>query len=286
MKAGPGTPEPCLPPLKSPAREGPHSWEWLQEGKSVSPEGPGLVSAVTKQPGKRDEDARRGDGRPSKFRVCYTVAPGRSMKRRFESTGVRRSQRRWLASACLAALAVAVPLACQTQTSVPVAPSAPAAGGEIIPSIFDPQARQIAAIPGAQVQRESDRLLVFFSGDELFESGTATLAPAGTSRLHDFAEAVRSLPDVRLAIRGYTDAQGSESFNLTLSEDRADSVRRYLVGEGIEPGHISAAGFGPQFPVASNDTPEGRRMNRRIEIELRPTTAANARLQSGAPEPR
>jgi outer membrane protein OmpA-like peptidoglycan-associated protein len=137
-----------------------------------------------------------------------------------------------------------------------------------------------------RVQRESDRLVVFFPGDTLFESGTARLALVAVPRLSDFAQVVRSAPEIRLSVRGYTDAQGSESFNLTLSEDRADAVRRYLVSQGIEPGHISAAGFGPQFPVASNDTPEGRGMNRRIEIELRLTPAASAGLQNGVPEPR
>jgi outer membrane protein OmpA-like peptidoglycan-associated protein len=181
-------------------------------------------------------------------------------------------------------LALATLLSCQTQTAPPAAPSTPPAQSEVSsPSVFETQANQIAAIPGTQVQRESDHVVVFFSGDELFESGTATLSPAGGPRLHDFAQVVRSAPEARLAVRGYTDAQGSESFNLTLSEDRADAVRRFLMGEGIEPGHISAAGFGPQFPIASNDTPEGRRTNRRIEIELRP--AASAGLQGGAPEP-
>jgi outer membrane protein OmpA-like peptidoglycan-associated protein len=202
----------------------------------------------------------------------------RRLQRRRRAQGGRR------AGAFALGLALAAPLACQTQTTVSVAPSTPAATTETSPSVFEPQANQIAAIPGTQVQRESDRLVIFLSGDELFESGTATLAPAAPPRLHDFAQAVRSAPDARVAVRGYTDAQGSESFNLTLSEDRADMVRKFLVGEGIEPGHISAAGFGPQFPVAPNDTPEGRRMNRRIEIELRP--AASAGLQGGAPEPR
>ena len=181
-------------------------------------------------------------------------------------------------------IALALPLGCQTQTTVQVEPSASAGSIETSPSVFGPQATQIAAIPGTQVQRESDRLLIFLSGDELFESGTATLAPAARPRLHDLAQSVRSAPEARVAVRGYTDAQGSESFNLTLSEDRADTVRKYLLSEGIEPGHISAAGFGPQFPVASNDTLEGRRMNRRIEIELRPAPGASAGLQSGAPE--
>ena len=203
---------------------------------------------------------------------------GRRSQRRSKGIGCHRI--------CVVALALAVALSCQTQSSAPVAPTAPAAAAESEPSVLEPQATQIAAIPGVQVQRESDRLVVFFSGDELFESGTATLAPAATPRLRDFAQAARSAPDVRLAVRGYTDAQGSESFNLTLSEDRADAVRKYLVGEGIEPGHISAAGFGPQFPVASNDTPEGRGLNRRIEIELRLAAAASAGLQTGVPEPR
>ncbi|HTF34608.1 MAG TPA: OmpA family protein [Myxococcota bacterium] len=200
--------------------------------------------------------------------------------RRSQGVGCRRLR------AVALGLAFAVPLACQTQTAAPVPPTAPAASAETSPSVLEPQATQIAAIPGAQVQRESDRVVVFFAGDELFESGTATVTSAASPRLRDFAQVIRSTPDVRLAVRGYTDAQGSESFNLTLSEDRADAVRKYLVGEGIEPGHISAAGFGPQFPVASNDTPEGRRMNRRIEIELRPVPAASAGLQSGAPESR
>ena len=251
------------------------------------------MSGVTKEPGDCDEDARRRDGRTDRNSVCYTIAREAALGPRLGFIEVRRSRRgrRWLGIGCrrigVAALwlAFAVPLGCQTQTAVQVEPSAPAASTETSPSVFEPQAKQIAAIPGTQVQRESDRLVIFFSGDELFESGTATLAPAATPRLHDFAQAVRSAPDVRLAVRGYTDAQGSESFNLTLSEDRADTVRKYLLSEGIEPGHISAAGFGPQFPVASNDTPEGRGMNRRIEIELRPAPGASAGLQSGAPEP-
>lgn len=231
-------------------------------------------------------DARRPDGGTDRNSVCYTIVARQTLGQRLGFKKIRRSRNRRgrLTGAFALGLAVAVPLACQTQTTASVAPSTPAATTETSPSVFEPQASQIAAIPGAQVQRESDRLVIFFSGDELFESGTATLAAAAPPRLHDFAQAVRSAPDARLAVRGYTDAQGSESFNLTLSEDRADTVRKFLVGEGIEPGHISAAGFGPQFPVASNDTPEGRRMNRRIEIELRP--AASAGLQGGAPEPR
>ena len=236
----------------------------------------------------------RGDGMAGAIEI-RSATPSLARQRLGPRLGViqgRRSQpeRRSAGSGgrrtCALWLAVALPLGCQTQTTVQVEPSAPAASLETSPSVFEPQATQIAAIPGTQVKRESDRLVIFFSGDELFESGTATLAPAATPRLHDFAQCVRSAPDARVAVRGYTDAQGSESFNLTLSEDRADTVRKYLLSEGIEPGHISAAGFGPQFPIASNDTPDGRRMNRRIEIELRPAPGASAGLQSGAPETR
>ena len=237
---------------------------------------------------------RGGVGGTGRSSVCYTPQARQSVEPRlgFIGTDLPKRGRGSLGPAprraCTAALwlALVVPLGCRTQAAVEVEPTAPAESGETSPTVFEPQAQQIAAIPGAQLQRESDRLVVFFSGDELFESGTARLAPAAAPLLHDFAQSVRSAPDARLAVRAYTDAQGSESFNLTLSEDRADSVRRFLVSEGIEPGHVSAAGFGPQFPVASNDTPEGRRMNRRIEIELRPAPGAIGGLQSSAPEPR
>ena len=78
---------------------------------------------------------------------------------------------------------------------------------------------------------------------------------------------LQEYPDLRLSIEGHTDSQGDESFNLDLSDRRAASVRRYLVEEfGIDPNRLSSRGLGETQPVASNDTPEGRQQNRRVEL--------------------
>jgi len=75
-------------------------------------------------------------------------------------------------------------------------------------------------------------------------------------------------PDVQIEVRGYTDSTGSESGNLDLSQQRAEMVAAALQERGIPRDHISAAGYGPAKPIASNQTPEGRQQNRRVEIEF------------------
>jgi outer membrane protein OmpA-like peptidoglycan-associated protein len=69
-----------------------------------------------------------------------------------------------------------------------------------------------------------------------------------------------------MQVEGYTDSVGSDTFNQTLSENRANSVRAYLIAQGIDPGGITAVGFGKSNPVASNDNSAGRQQNRRVEI--------------------
>jgi outer membrane protein OmpA-like peptidoglycan-associated protein len=77
---------------------------------------------------------------------------------------------------------------------------------------------------------------------------------------------VLSHPGLKLAVEGYTDTTGTAAFNQTLSEQRANAVRDYLIQQGLDAGTITAQGFGPANPVASNDTPQGRQQNRRVEI--------------------
>jgi outer membrane protein OmpA-like peptidoglycan-associated protein len=73
-----------------------------------------------------------------------------------------------------------------------------------------------------------------------------------------------------LIIKGHTDSQGDDRYNQKLSEERADTVRNFLVSEGVQPARITAIGFGSKMPVATNSTAEGRQQNRRVEIEIRP----------------
>jgi general secretion pathway protein A len=72
---------------------------------------------------------------------------------------------------------------------------------------------------------------------------------------------------MRVSITGYTDSVGSVSYNLSVSHFRANSIKSYLAGKGVDPAHLLAVGMGPKDPIASNDTPEGRQQNRRVEIE-------------------
>ncbi len=108
------------------------------------------------------------------------------------------------------------------------------------------------------------------AGDSLFVEGTAELTDQGRARIRELAAGLRAQGDVSLVVRGYTDEDGSAAFNISLSEERALSVRDQLISEGFSPNRVLARGLGPRFPVASNENAEGRARNRRITIEVRP----------------
>ena len=152
-----------------------------------------------------------------------------------------------------------------------------ALAGGLIGNYLDKQAQQIDAIPDANVQRQGDSLLVNFPGSVLFASNSAALSAGSYERLRSLADTLVQYPDTTIVVKGYTDAQGSESYNLRLSEERADNVRRYLVSQGVSEYRATSVGFGEQFPVASNDTPEGRQQNRRVELEIKPNQALRER---------
>lgn len=135
---------------------------------------------------------------------------------------------------------------------------------------------EIAAIPGAVVSRQSGALEVRFPTDLLFAFGSAQLSPTARESLDALARVLVQNPDSRLFVKGFTDATGSEAYNLALSEERARAVRAYLTSRGIGAHQIDTGGFGAALPVASNDDPAGRQANRRVEIEVRAGTVAAA----------
>jgi outer membrane protein OmpA-like peptidoglycan-associated protein len=145
-----------------------------------------------------------------------------------------------------------------------------AVAGGLIGNYLDKQAQELDAIPGADVQRKDDALIVNMQGGVLFDSNSAMLSPGGADRIRSLARTVQSYPQERIIVKGHTDSQGDERSNQRLSEDRADSVRNLLVAEGVTPSRITAVGLGASMPVATNSTAEGRQQNRRVEIELRP----------------
>jgi outer membrane protein OmpA-like peptidoglycan-associated protein len=112
---------------------------------------------------------------------------------------------------------------------------------------------------------------VRLTSDILFDVDSADLRSESRSTLEDLAANFRQYPHETFSIEGHTDATGSDEHNLALSQRRADSVRDYLTGQGVPAMQIDARGFGESQPKATNDTPEGRQLNRRVEIRITST---------------
>lgn len=116
--------------------------------------------------------------------------------------------------------------------------------------------------------RDTARGLIVNMSDVLFDTGSYTLKPGAREKLAKISGILLAHPGLNMQIEGHTDSVGSDEFNQQLSERRADSVRDFLAEQGVPVSTIAAKGFGKSQPVASNDTPEGRQRNRRVEIVL------------------
>jgi OmpA-OmpF porin, OOP family len=103
----------------------------------------------------------------------------------------------------------------------------------------------------------------------LFDLGKTTIRPESGSLLDEIATVLKQHPEItRVVVEGHTDSTGSARGNLRLSQARAESVVDAIVQRGIEKARLTAKGFGSSRPIASNDTPEGRDANRRVEISI------------------
>jgi OmpA-OmpF porin, OOP family len=130
----------------------------------------------------------------------------------------------------------------------------------------------------------TERGLVVTLGDEvLFDVDQAELKPGGMQQLARVAEFLREHPDRKVLIEGHTDSTAPDTYNLALSQRRANAVEDFLITQGVEPTRISAIGYGEQLPIATNDTAAGRQANRRVEIVVldagEPIPPARAALQ-------
>jgi outer membrane protein OmpA-like peptidoglycan-associated protein len=114
--------------------------------------------------------------------------------------------------------------------------------------------------------RETARGLIVSLSDVLFDTGKYTLKPGAREKLAKVAGILLAYPGLNIEVGGYTDNVGGDGMNQTLSENRADSVRDYLVQQGVASGSVSSKGFGNTSPVASNDNSAGRQQNRRVEL--------------------
>ncbi|MFI5094560.1 MAG: OmpA family protein [Candidatus Acidiferrales bacterium] len=124
--------------------------------------------------------------------------------------------------------------------------------------------------------RDSARGLIVNMSDVLFDTGSYTLKPGAREKLAKISGILLAHPGLNLQIEGHTDSVGGDEFNQQLSERRADSVRDFLAEQGVPASTITARGFGKSQPVATNDTPEGRQRNRRVELVLNGDAIGNA----------
>ncbi len=116
--------------------------------------------------------------------------------------------------------------------------------------------------------KQTERGLVITLGDVLFAFNKAELKDGAARNLAPLVKALHADLEQAVIVEGHTDNIGSKAYNISLSEKRAESVKNYLVSQGIDGGRISTDGLGFDFPVATNDTNEGRQQNRRVEIIL------------------
>jgi len=116
--------------------------------------------------------------------------------------------------------------------------------------------------------RPTDRGLVLTLGDTLFATGRAELKSGATVNLDRITTFLNEYPKRTAAIEGFTDSMGSEEMNQSLSERRADTVKRYLVGQGVGSARLTSTGRGENSPVADNETAAGRQQNRRVEVVI------------------
>lgn len=123
----------------------------------------------------------------------------------------------------------------------------------------------------AKVREEARGTIVTLPGNIFFDFNKADVKPAMQEKLAEIAQVLAAVPDQHLLIEGHTDSDGPSEYNLTLSEQRAQSVQSILLAGGIAPERIKTKGYGQDRPVAPNDTAAGKAQNRRVEIVLEPT---------------
>lgn len=131
---------------------------------------------------------------------------------------------------------------------------------------MDKQAKELERI--AETKRTEQGLVTKLKSDILFETGKASLKGNAANNLSQMASIMKKYPENILTIKGYTDSTGPDSLNQSLSESRAETVRRQLVQNGIPSTVVTTVGMGESNPVAENETAAGRQKNRRVEIEV------------------
>jgi outer membrane protein OmpA-like peptidoglycan-associated protein len=155
------------------------------------------------------------------------------------------------------------------------------AAGAIIGNYMDKQAAEMQRdLEGAEIQRIGEGIKITFDSGILFDIDKSALRPISETNLAKLAKILNKYPDTNILIEGHTDDTGSEGHNMILSKDRAQSVSFYLATLDVKSARFSIAGYGETQPIVTNDSPEGRQKNRRVDIAV----LANDKLKKAAQE--
>ncbi len=154
--------------------------------------------------------------------------------------------------------------------------------GGAIGNYLDRQAAEMKRrIPEADVVRQGDRLYVALPSGILFDVDKDQVKPEAQNSLVTAADVLIKYPDTYVTVEGHTDSTGSHEYNQGLSERRAMRVQDVLLRSGVPPVRLSVRGYGETDPIADNSTPEGRQLNRRVQLEIRPNEKLQAQQTRG-----
>ena len=165
---------------------------------------------------------------------------------------------------------------CPDDPGPPELKGCPDRDGDGIPDIDDkcPDVPGVAEHDGCPPPKKYKMIIVTEKEIELrqtifFETGKSVIQRKSHGLLREVADAINSSPRIKkVYIEGHTDSVGSRDFNLRLSQQRADAVKDFLISEGVDPSKLESKGYGPDRPIQSNRTPQGRAKNRRVEFRL------------------
>jgi outer membrane protein OmpA-like peptidoglycan-associated protein len=151
--------------------------------------------------------------------------------------------------------------------------------GALIGRQMDKQAAEMEQdLEGVRVERVGEGIKLTFDSGILFDVNKADLQTEAKMNLEKLATILNKYPDTDIIIEGHTDSTGSEEWNLELSRMRAQSVGSYLATLSVDPGRFTQVGYGEMQPVATNETMDGRKQNRRVELAI----MANERMKKAA----
>lgn len=151
--------------------------------------------------------------------------------------------------------------------------------GGLIGKKMDKQAAEIEnTVPGAEVIKAGEGIIVKFDSGILFDFDKSDLKPAAKTNIQKLVASLNENPDTDILVVGHTDNVGRAEYNLGLSDRRAASVKNYAIAQGLASSRIKTEGKGASEPIASNETAEGRAQNRRVEIVI----VANEKMKAEA----